>query len=141
MIIEYILSALSYLAWMLICFIEVVSIPFILAFVVQLMRPNNEKHKNDSSSVVEKVASSMILILFPPLAIYEYGMKKALITLFIQFVGFIAAFSLLILIDKMFNLHVDLVWYIILIAIISWGGGILYAVTQKKKYSSQIYNE
>ncbi len=95
--------------------------------------PKKQNDREDISPTKERVVNSLVLVIFPPVASYEYGIRKALITLLAQFFGFIATFLLLILIHKKFDVNIDFILGIVLLIILSWGLGILCAIVQKKK--------
>ena len=92
-----------------------------------------QNEREDISSTKERVVNSLVLVIFPPVASYEYGIGKALITLLVQFFGFIATFSLLILTHKKCGVNIDFILGIVFLIILSWGLGILCATVQKKK--------
>ena len=128
-------GAISYVSWMLICFVELALPLFVVALILHLWCWN-KKHDEwgeDVMCTTEKVVRTIILIVFPPMASFERGIRKALMTLLMQFVGFIAAFSLGILMHKILDINFEPIWWIIPIFILSWGTGILYEIIQKKK--------
>ena len=119
---------------MLICFVEVALPLFVVALIINLWSmPKKQNDREDISPTKERVVNSLVLVIFPPVASYEYGIRKALITLLAQFFGFIATFLLLILIHKKFDVNIDFILGIVLLIILSWGLGILCAIVQKKK--------
>ena len=126
--------SISYIFWMLICFVEVALPLFVVALIINLWSmPKKQNEREDISPTKERVVNSLVLVIFPPVASYEYGIRKALITLLAQFFGFIATFLLLILIHKKFDVNIDFILGIVLLIILSWGLGILCAIVQKKK--------
>ena len=126
--------SISYIFWMLICFVEVALPLFVVALIINLWSmPKKQNEREDISSTKERVVNSLVLVIFPPVASYEYGIGKALITLLVQFFGFIATFSLLILTHKKCGVNIDFILGIVFLIILSWGLGILCATVQKKK--------
>ena len=102
--------SISYIFWMLICFVEVALPLFVVALIINLWSmPKKQNEREDISSTKERVVNSLVLVIFPPVASYEYGIGKALITLLVQFFGFIATFLLLILIHKKFDVNIDFI--------------------------------
>jgi cytochrome b subunit of formate dehydrogenase len=125
--------SISYIFWMLICFVEVALPLFVVALIIHLWHKSmKQNEREDISSTKERVVNSLVLVIFPPVASYEYGIGKALITLLVQFFGFIATFSLLILTHKKCGVNIDFILGIVLLIILSWGLGILCATVQKK---------
>ena len=119
---------------MLICFIELALPLFVIALLIHLWHKSmKQNEREDISPAKERVVNSLVLVIFPPVASYEYGIRKALITLLAQFFGFIATFSLLILMHKKCGVNIDFIMGIVFLIILSWGLGILCAIVQKKK--------
>ena len=130
-------TSISYIFWMLICFVEVAFPLFVVALILHLWRMH--KKQNDWKDILctkDKIVNNIVLILFPPMAAYEFGVGKALMTLLMQFIGFIATFSLLILMQKTIDINIDYLWGIVALFVLSWGTGILCAIIQKKNLQS-----
>ena len=125
--------SISYIFWMLICFVEVAFPLFVVALIINLLSmPKKQNEWKDIPCAKDKIVYYIVLIIFPPVASYKYGIGKALITLLVQFFGFIATFLLLILTHKKCGVNIDFILGIVLLIILSWGLGILCATVQKK---------
>lgn len=131
---EYLTGALSFIGWMSICFLGIAIPASIIALIVHLLCFSQQHKLDDTKSATAKIADKIVLILFPPIVAYKHGIKKALITLLIQFVGFIVTFAVFILIHKLFqiNMGINECWGIIFLIVISWGIGILYVRMLRK---------
>ena len=117
---------------MLICFVEVALPLFVVALIINLLSMPKKQNEWKDMPCAKDIVYYIVLIIFPPVASYKYGIGKALITLLVQFFGFIATFSLLILTHKKCGVNIDSILGIVFLIILSWGLGILCATVQKK---------
>ncbi|MBR6116665.1 MAG: hypothetical protein IKP93_04225 [Paludibacteraceae bacterium] len=124
--------SISYISWMLICFVEVALPLFVVALIINLLSMPKKQNEWKDMPCAKDIVYYIVLIIFPPVASYKYGIGKALITLLVQFFGFIATFSLLILTHKKCGVNIDSILGIVFLIILSWGLGILCATVQKK---------
>ena len=134
-LLEYICSFICLLGWMAICYVEVAIIPFAIALFLRSLRSNEWE---DTSIIVMDI---VILIIFPPMAVLEYGLDKALITSSLQIVGCTTVFAIMLLMHKSFGIDFGEHWDIAIIVIITWAVGILYATIQRHKYKICDNNE
>ena len=131
-------TAISIFGWILLCFLEIALPLFVVALFLYLWRLY-KKHTEwkDMLCTKEKVVNILLLIVFPPMAAYEYGLGKALMTLLMQFIGYSVTFLLfylihVLLVNNNININIEFV-SILALYVLSWGTGILYAINQKKK--------
>jgi len=134
-------AAISIFGWILICFVEIALPLFVVALILYLWRLYKKQTDwKDMLCTKEKVVNILILIVFPPMAAYEYGLRKALMTLLMQFIGYSATWLLcylihVLLVNNNININENINEFVFILAlyVLSWGTGILYAINQKKK--------
>lgn len=114
--------------WGMICFIEIILIPLIIAIILLCYCNYNKEYWPDNS-MKEKVINTIILIIFPPVAGYHYHtISKAFITLLVMFAAFVVTIALLVILSKLFpvtNFGNEWIWMVLLI-IFTWISGIIY---------------